>query len=100
MKCNSCGKPMKKVDDIDIKGFQIRGWRCRCGNELSDPEDVDNIVKFFRFIKKGKKVHVFKSGNSLAIRIPKAVAKVYGIHEDDELMISPKKDEIVLKVTK
>ena len=91
---------MKKVDDLDLKGFEIRGWQCKCGNELSDPEDVDNIVKFLRFIKKGKKVHVFKSGNSLAIRIPKAIARIYNINEDDELLISPKKKEIILKVPK
>jgi len=91
---------MKKVDDLDLKGFEIRGWQCKCGNELSDPEDVDNIVKFLRFIKKGKKVRVFKSGNSLAIRIPKAIARIYNINEDDELLISPKKKEIILKVPK
>ena len=89
---------MKKVDDLEVKGFAIRGWRCECGNELSDPEDVDNIVKFLRFIKKGKKVHVFRSGNSLAIRIPKPIAKIYDIKENDELLLSPKKKEIILKV--
>lgn len=35
---------MRPVNDILLKGFLIRGWRCECGNKLSDPEDVNNIV--------------------------------------------------------
>jgi hypothetical protein len=89
---------MSKVDDIHLKGFEVKGYRCKCGNEISDSEDVDNIVKFLVFVKKQKKMQVFKSGNSLAIRIPKAIAKVYGIKENDQLLFQPKKDEIVLKL--
>lgn len=36
-KCNVCGKEMKEVSDINLKGFVIRGWRCECGNEHSNP---------------------------------------------------------------
>ena len=46
-KCNVCRKEMKIVNDIELKGFLIRGWRCECGNEHSNPEDVDNIIKQF-----------------------------------------------------
>ena len=99
MKCGVCGKKLKKVDNIELKGFKIRGFECSCGHELVEPEDIDNIVKFFRFIKKQKKLKVFKSGDSLAIRIPKAIADIYRIHENDEIIIDPKKDGIVLKVT-
>lgn len=34
------------VDDINLKGFMIRGWRCKCGNEHSHPDYVDNIIKY------------------------------------------------------
>ncbi len=56
---------MKEVDDIDLKGFMIRGWRCECGNGHSDPEDVDNIARYFKALKKGVEATVFKSGNSI-----------------------------------
>ena len=49
--CNICRKEMRPVDDIEIKGIKelegkkIRGWRCECGNEHSNPEDVDILVE-------------------------------------------------------
>lgn len=34
-KCNICENEMKAVDDINLKGFVIHGWRCECGNSIS-----------------------------------------------------------------
>ena len=97
LKCK-CGKKMEEVDDLDLKGFLIRGWRCSCGQAYSHPEDVDNLVKFFRFMKKQKGLKVFKSGNSLAVRIPKQIADVYHISKSSKLVLSPEKDQLVIKI--
>lgn len=43
-KCNICGRDMKEANDIKFEGRTIRGWRCRCGNAHSHPDDVDKIV--------------------------------------------------------
>ena len=96
--CDQCGKKMKEVDDQEIKGFMIRGWRCSCGQEYSNPVDVDNLVKLFNFMKKQRGLKVFRSGNSLALRIPKQLADVYHITSESRLVVSPKKDSIEIKV--
>jgi hypothetical protein len=89
---------MKYVDDLDVKGFLVRGFRCECGNAHSEPEDVDKIVKFFIYMKKQKGLKVFKSGNSLALRIPKQIAEVYHLTPSSKLVLSPEKDQLVIKI--
>ena len=96
--CNLCGKEMKEVDDLELKGFLIRGWVCSCGNEHSHPNDVDALVKFFKYIKKQRGLKIFKSGNSLAVRIPKQIADVYHISKGSKLVLSPEKDQLVIKI--
>lgn len=96
--CNLCEKQMYEVNDIEIKGFMTRGWRCKCGNVHSHPGDIDALVKFFRYMKLNKEISVFKSGNSLAIRIPKQVAVAYKITNKTKLVLKPEKDRIVLEV--
>lgn len=59
-KCNLCKKEMLPVDDINLKGFLIRGWRCKCGNKHSDPEDVDNIVRYFRIVKNNNTISNYR----------------------------------------
>jgi hypothetical protein len=98
MKCGICGKTLKRVKDLELQGFRIHGWKCSCGNTLGDPEDVNNIVKFFIFIKNGGKVQLFKTGNSMAIRIPKAIVALYHLKDKDVLQLDSRGKEIVLKV--
>ena len=97
-KCNVCGKEMQKVNDIELYGFKIKGWRCKCGNEHSNPEDVDNIVKLFKLSRKGAEASVFESGNSIAVRLPKAIVNLFRLKPKSKLIISTKENEIVLKV--
>ncbi len=97
-KCNVCGKDMKAIEDIELYGFKIKGWRCRCGNEHSNPEDVDKIVKLFKLVKKGAEVSVFKSGNSIAVRLPKAIVELFSLKTKSKLTISTKANEIILKI--
>lgn len=91
---------MKEVEDIDLKGFMIRGWRCECGNEHSNPEDVDNIVRYFKALKKGVEATVFKSGNSLAVRLPKVIADLYHMNTNFKLSIETEPAAIRLKIKK
>ncbi len=99
-KCNICGKEMEEVGDIDLKGFMIRGWRCECGNEHSNPDDVDNIVKYFKALKKGVEATVFKSGNSISVRLPKVIADLYHLNANLKLSIETEPGEIRLIVKK
>lgn len=97
-KCNICGKEMKEVSDIDLKGFRVSGWRCTCGNEHTSPEDVDKIVKYFKAVKKGMAAKVYKSGNSISVRLPKPVADIFQLRPKSTLRVETKKDEVILKV--
>lgn len=99
-KCNICGKEMKAVDDINLKGFVIRGWRCECGNEHSHPEDVDNIIKYFKALKNGLEATVYKSGNSISIRLPKVIADLYRLNANLKLPIETEQGGIRLKVVR
>ncbi len=98
-KCNICSKNMKPVNDIDLKGFKVSGWKCSCGNVHTDPKDVDGIVKFFRYMKTSKEIKVFKSGNSLAIRIPKQIADIYHLTQKSKLILTPEDKKLVLEIT-
>ena len=95
-KCNICGEEMEDVDDIEMGGFLIRGWRCSCGNEHGNIEDAGEIVRYYRKHKKFK-AKVFTSGNSVSIRIPKTVANVLRLKPKEELEIEAKKGKLILK---
>ena len=99
-RCNICGKEMEIVDDINLKGFVIRGWRCECGNEHSDPEDVDNIIKYFKALKNGLEATVYKSGNSISIRLPKVIADLYHLNTNLKLPIESEQGGIRLKIVR
>ncbi|MCX9013591.1 MAG: hypothetical protein OIN89_02155 [Candidatus Methanoperedens sp.] len=99
-KCNICKEEMKPVDDINLKGFVIHGWRCGCGNEHSDPEDVDNIVRYFKALKNGVEATVYKSGNSISIRLPKVIADLYHLNANLKLPIETEPGSIRLKIVK
>jgi len=83
-KCNLCEKPMLAVDDIEIKGIRelegtkVRGWRCKCGNEHCSSDDIDVLVEYYKILRSGVKVTLFKSGNSWAIRLPASL--VHALH--------------------
>ena len=98
-KCNICGEEMAEVEDLKLKGFKVRGWRCECGNEHSNPEDVDNIIKYFKAVKKGLVASVYKSGNSISVRLPKPVADIFHLKPATKLRVETEQDEIILKVS-
>jgi hypothetical protein len=58
----------------------IRYWR-------HNPDDVDNIVKYFKALKKGVEATVFKSGNSISVRLPKVIADLYHLNTSLKLPI-------------
>lgn len=100
--CNLCGKSMRPVGDIEIRGIRelagrmVRGWRCACGNEHSDPADVDVIVEYYRAKRAGFRVSLFRSGNSWAIRLPAALIKALRLGKDSGFSLELDGNKIVL----
>ncbi len=103
-KCDVCGKEMKKVNDIKIKdikevaGIKIRGWRCSCGNTHSHPDDVDVLVDYYKAVRSGMQASIFKSGNSTAIRLPKAIVRLLKLKYKTKLKVETKGNQIILTV--
>lgn len=101
-KCNICGKEMKLVDDIEIKGIKelegkkIRGMRCECGNEHSNPEDVDILVDYYKALRLGINVSLFKSGNSWAVRLPAALIRALRLKPSSRFNLVIEDNKIVL----
>jgi hypothetical protein len=100
--CNLCGKPMAPVGDIEIKGIQelagrkIRGFRCACGNEHSNPEDVDVMVEYYKLKRSGVRVSLFRSGNSWAIRLPAPIVRALRLKPDAAFSIEVLDGKIIL----
>ena len=101
-KCNLCGKEMKPVDDMEIeniaelKGMKIRGWRCSCGNSHSHPDDVDVMVDYYRALRSGMQASVFRSGNSTAVRLPRAIVRLLKLDTKKKLKVETKGNQIIL----
>ena len=103
-KCDVCGKEMKKANDIEIEnikelaGIKIRGWRCSCGNTHSHPDDVDVLVDYYKAMRSGMQASIFRSGNSTAVRLPKAIARLLNLKPKTKLKIETKGNQIILTV--
>lgn len=100
--CNLCGKPMQPVDDLEIRGIQelagrkLRGWRCTCGNEHSNPEDVDVMVEYYKLKRTGVRVSLFKSGNSWAIRLPAPIVRALRLKPNAGFSLEVLEGKIIL----
>lgn len=103
--CNICGKEMQVVEDVEIKGIKelagkkIRGWRCSCGNEHSNPDDVDILVDYYKALRLGVKVSLFKSGNSWAIRLPVSLVRALRLRTTSRFNLEIVGNKIVLTPT-
>jgi len=101
--CNLCGKPMLAVNDIEIKGIRelagakVRGWRCKCGNEHANSDDVDVIVEYYKILRSGVKVSLFKSGNSWAIRLPASLVRALHLKSKTGFSLQLVGETIILK---
>ena len=104
-KCNLCGKQMKAVKDIELdnieqlKGMMIRGWRCRCGNSHSHPDDVDILVDYYKALRSGMQASIFKSGNSTAVRLPRAIVRLLKLESKKKLNVETDGNQIILTIT-
>lgn len=100
MKCPICKGEMEKNKDImkeDNIDFEV--YKCKkCGEELMNMEQLHNLAKKYRKLRKAEEVTFAKWGNSIAIRIPKQFINSLHIRqgeqglllqEDKELKIIP-----------
>lgn len=97
-KCPICGSGELKKGEIEEEMFGISLGRynaeiCdKCGESFIDEvtmRAIEQRAKELGIWGIGKKIKVVRSGDSLAIRIPGDIAKLFNLHEGKEVFLYP-----------
>ena len=92
-KCLECGKNMKKEKREISPGIYAQVEVCsKCKDEWLDEDEYEKLRALF-------KRKAFKIGGSLAVRIPKEIADILGIHDGEDLSIKSKGEQIIIEKT-
>ena len=108
MKCPACGKGILKKGKIKEMMFgvylgEFPAEICnKCNESFTDEKTTRAIEEAAR--KKGiwglgKKTKITKTGNSLAIRIPKDIANFLKLTNGKEAYIHPEKDRLIIEAS-
>lgn len=93
VKCWECNSEMiekeKEIDNISYNYFNCP----KCGDEIVTMDQLHELVEKQKKMKKHF-VKVSKWGQSLAIRIPKALVKKYKLKANKEVNLLPEKNAI------
>ena len=104
-KCEECGgNLLKKKVEFKIYGIILGLFPAdvcsKCGEELFDEkisQEIDELAKKRGLWGLDRKVKIVKIGNSLAVRIPKAISNFLGLKEGKEALMKPEKDKIIIE---
>ena len=104
-KCSECnGRMIRKEVDFKIYGVSIGkfpAWICpKCKEELFDEETsrrIEKVAKEKGLWGLGKKTKITRTGNSLAIRIPKEIVNYLNLKDGEEAFIYPDGKRIVIE---
>lgn len=97
MKCPICkAGEMKKIGDtIKQDGVDFEAFRCSsCGEELMDMHQLKAVAQQYRQLREAKKIIFSQWGNSIAVRIPKEIAKEYQITSGKHGVLKKEKEGI------
>ena len=79
------------------------GEKCTsCGELFTDSSvmaKIETVAKQKGIWGLGRKTKIARSGNSLAVRIPKDIAKRLNLKEGKEAYVHPEEDKIIIEVT-
>jgi len=109
VKCPICEKGiLKKTKErkifygVDLGEYPVE--KCtKCGETFTDAEVMRKIEKIAK--KKGiwglaKKTKITRTGNSLAVRIPKNIVNFLKLKEGEEAYIHPEDHKLIIEATK
>ena len=107
MECPNCnGKLKKTMIQETMHGENLgeyQAMQCEtCKETYTDEETTKKIeekAKEKGVWGLGRKSKIAKTGNSLAIRIPRQIAERLQLKEGSEIYISPEKDKIIIDKT-
>ena len=100
-KCSECGKQMEEKKGFTPEGISYKYFKCsKCGEEILDMKQLHEVAKQYRAIKLYH-AKVTRWGQSLGLRIPKALATKYQFKANDEVALIPEKNSIrIIPATK
>lgn len=108
MKCPVCEKGTLKSGKIKETMFgvylgEFPAEICnKCNESFTDEKTtraIEEVAKKKGIWGLGKKTKITKTGNSLAVRIPKEIADFLKLKEGKEAYIHPDKDRLVIEST-
>ncbi|MBS3110407.1 AbrB/MazE/SpoVT family DNA-binding domain-containing protein [Candidatus Woesearchaeota archaeon] len=106
MKCPVCEKGTLKQAKVKESMFGIylgefTAQVCsKCGESFTDEKTtkaIESAAKEKGIWGLGQKTKITKTGNSLAIRIPKEIAKFLKLEEGSEAFMHPDKDKLIIE---
>jgi len=90
-KCPECGTTLSNERREISPGIYASVEVCpNCEDEWVDEKEYEELRALF-------KRKVFKVGGSLAVRLPKEIADVIGIHDGDDVIITTRNHKIILE---
>ena len=84
----------------NVKGIPVKNWKCSCGNKHVSTQDVDEVVRFYRFLNSNNEVEIIKSDKGLVLEFPEHIVKTYNLTHGTRILIRPEEDRLVLKILK
>ncbi len=106
MKCPICEKGILKKGKIKeyMYGIYLGEFPAeictKCNESFTDEETtrkIEEIAKKKGLFGLGKKTKITKTGNSLAIRIPKSIADFLKLKEGEETFIRPEDNKLIIE---
>ncbi len=106
VKCPICrkgslrkGKIKESMFGVDLGEFPAEVCTC-CGESFTDPETtrkIEEAAKKRGVWALGVNSRIIRSGNSLAVRIPKKIADYMNLREGEEAFIHPDNHKLVIE---
>jgi len=72
-----------REDSVDFTAYKCS----KCGEELLTMGQLKTLAGKYRELRNAQQTKIARWGNSLAVRIPQALAKELDLHEGDEAVL-------------
>ena len=94
MKCPECRSVLSQRKDETPEGVPYNYFKCgKCGEEVVSRRQLHAVANEYRLLK-AYTAKISRWGDSLAMRIPKALVKRYGLEQNQEVTLRPEKKAI------
>ncbi len=96
-RCPLCKKGKLRLvrERMPIEGVEYEALQCvHCGESIMTMGQLDVLADHYRKLRRAKEVTFSKWGNSLAMRIPKAIAKAYKLSSGKTALLVQEKKGI------